>query len=245
MGWLPESARLCAAPDWLRDRRFCRTFRTQTAWCHCATCERAPLNRAGWKTPGGQNDCLKSTLIIFVIITSNLKWSVAFISEAGSYLRALYALVRAVEHQTGAQQLRLGLRAAGFCAQASVGEHHVPPIIPVRILARRPLRVQGRAAPVNVEADRRRPWVYLHGGWAEALLHQRGPRWGPRRVAAPIIRAEGDGKRLTVVHHRGHGFLRINWRGKTDTILMKPLTWRVRGVFGAPCRDPGSHAMFS
>lgn len=152
---------------------------------------------------------------IFVIITSNLIYLnlVAFISEAGSYLRALYALVSGVEHQTGAQQLRLGLRAAGFCTQASVGEHHVSPIIPVRILARRPLRVQGRAAPVNVEADRRRPWVHLHGGWAEALLHQRGPQRDPRK-AAPIIRAEGDGKRLAVVHHRGHGFLRINWREK-------------------------------
>lgn len=137
---------------------------------------------------------------------------VAFISRAGSYLGALYAFVSGVEHQAGAQQLRLGPHAVGFRTQASVGEHQgsgVYPIIPVRILAHSPLRVQGRAAPVNVEIHRWRP----SGRWTEALLQQRGPQRDPR-VAAPLIGAEGDGERLSLVHQRGHGLLGINWRGK-------------------------------
>lgn len=49
---LPASAPLCVVPGWLRVRRFCRTFRTQTAWCRCAICGRGPPTRAEWKTPG-------------------------------------------------------------------------------------------------------------------------------------------------------------------------------------------------
>lgn len=51
---LPASAPLCVVPGWLRVRRFCRTFRTQTAWCRCAICGRGPPTRAEWKTPGGE-----------------------------------------------------------------------------------------------------------------------------------------------------------------------------------------------
>lgn len=71
---VPESARLCAAPGWLRDRRFCRRSRTRTAWCHCATCGRAPPNRAGSKTPGGGKLKFPSVLLLHKCVHLTPGW---------------------------------------------------------------------------------------------------------------------------------------------------------------------------
>lgn len=134
--------------------------------------------------------------------------------DSHPHLTALDTLVSAVEHQTGAQQVRLGLHIVGVCVHASLREQQrssLPPVVAVRLLAQSPVSVQGRlGAPVPVEGHRRRAPVQLHARM-EALLHQLGPQPRPR-VAAPIIRPEGNGERLSLIHQRRQGFLRINWR---------------------------------
>jgi len=71
------------------------------------------------------------------------------------HLTALGALERAIEDQTGAQQVRRGLRGVALSVQqAPLGEpqrRSVPPVVPVRLLDQGPVCVQGRVgAPVPV-----------------------------------------------------------------------------------------------
>lgn len=133
------------------------------------------------------------------------------------HLTALDTFVSAVEHQTGAQQVRLGLHGVDVRVQAPLPEQQrgsVPPVVAIRILVcQSPVYVHGRMdAAVPVEGHRCRAPVQVHAG-LEALLHQLGPQ-PRRRVDAPIIGPEGNGERLALIHQRRQGFLRIDWMGE-------------------------------
>lgn len=131
------------------------------------------------------------------------------------HLAALDTFVSAVEHQTGTQQVRLGLHGVDVRVQAPLPEQQrgsVPPVVAIRLLGQSPVRVHGRVdAAVPVEGHRCRAPVQVHAG-LDALLHQLGPQ-PRRRVAAPIIGPEGNGERLALIHQRRQGFLRIAWMG--------------------------------
>lgn len=222
---LPESERLCAAPDWPRVRRFCRRFHMQKAWCHCAICGHAPPNRVELKTPSGDHRrCWRTNVWLLLLLFFHLKdfrlhfrgcWASPYVCvDSHPHLTALDTLVSAVEQQTGAQQVGLGLHVARVCVEASLWEQQrsVPPVVAVRLLARSPVCVQARVgAPIPVEGHRRRASVQCHPR-EEALLYQLGPHCRPW-VAAPVIRPEGNGERLAFIHQRRQGFLRIDWRG--------------------------------
>lgn len=129
------------------------------------------------------------------------------------HLTALDTFVSFAEHQPGTQQVRLGLHGVGVCVQGPLPEQQrgsVPPVVAVRLFRQSPVCVHARVgAAVPVEGHRRRAPVQVHAG-LEALLHQLGPQ-PRRRVAAPVIRPEGNGERLALIHQRRQGFLRIDW----------------------------------
>lgn len=134
--------------------------------------------------------------------------------DSHPHLTALDTLVSAVEHQTGAQQVRLGLHVARICVEASLRKQQrsVPPVVAVRLLTWSPVCVQARVGvPIPVEGHRRRASVQCHP-WMEALLYQLWPHCRSS-VAAPVIRPKGDGEWLPFIHQRRQGFFRVNWRG--------------------------------